>query len=90
MNVKLNSKLYNNINIQNMESSNVITLSQDIQLHIGDATKNNITQKFTTIYFDPPFNSARDYRLNCDSDVGFKDKWTDENYKIFIENYRKL
>ena len=91
MNVKLNSNLNNNINILNMDSSNIINLSQDIQLHIGDATKNNIPHKFTTIYFDPPFNSARDYRLICNSTIGFKDKWTDTNYEKFIQiNVDKL
>lgn len=90
MNVKLNSNLNNNIDIQNMDST-TFTLADNIHLHIGDATKNNLTQKFTTIYFDPPFNSARDYRLNCNSTVGFKDKWTDEDYTNFIKkNVDKL
>ena len=74
-----------------METPNTFPLSQDIELHIGDATKNNITHKFTTIYFDPPFNSARDYKLNCNSDIGFKDKWTDADYEKFIrKNIDKL
>ena len=42
MNIKLNLKSTTN-NIQNMESPNTFTLSQDIELHIGDATKNNIS-----------------------------------------------
>ena len=36
------------------------------------------------IYFDPPFNSNRNYKLNCDSNLGFSDKWSDENYEEFI------
>lgn len=37
-----------------------------------------------TIYLDPPFNSKRDYQLTIDNDLGFSDKWDDDNYKNFI------
>lgn len=48
-----------------------------------------------TIYLDPPFNSKRDYQLTIDNDLGFSDKWDDEEYKkfiseIIIECVRKL
>ena len=64
-----------------------VKLADDIFLHIGNAQQNNITHKFTMIYFDPPFNSARDYKLNCNSSVGFKDKWSDNDYEKFIQNH---
>ena len=62
-----------------------VKLADDIFLHIGNAQQNNIPHKFTMIYFDPPFNSARDYKLNCNSSIGFKDKWTDDDYEKFIQ-----
>lgn len=37
------------------------------------------------IYLDPPFNSDREYRLTDSSDIGFDDKWTDEQYETFID-----
>ena len=37
------------------------------------------------IYFDPPFNSDRDYILNYENDLGFNDKWTDDDYTKFIK-----
>ena len=64
-----------------------VKLADDIFLHIGNAQQNNISHKFTMIYFDPPFNSARDYKLNCNSSIGFKDKWSDNDYEKFIHNH---
>jgi DNA modification methylase len=65
-------------------SETVHQLSEDIRLTICDALKHTITEKCTMIYFDPPFNSDREYKLTCDSDLGFSDKWTDANYEEFI------
>ena len=68
-----------------------VKLADDIFLHIGNAQHSNIPHKFTMIYFDPPFNSARDYKLNCNSSIGFKDKWSDDDYEKFIQkNIDKL
>ena len=68
-----------------------VKLADDIFLHIGNAQQSNISHKFTMIYFDPPFNSARDYKLNCNSSIGFKDKWSDDDYEKFIQkNIDKL
>tara|TARA_B100001287_G_C22672642_1_gene526035 strand:- start:591 stop:1565 length:975 start_codon:yes stop_codon:yes gene_type:complete len=70
---------------------NIITLSNDVELHIGSSLKFNTDKKFSMIYFDPPFNSDRDYKLNCDSELGFSDKWSDEDYEKFISlNIDKL
>jgi len=70
---------------------NIITLTNDIELYIGSSLKINTDKKFSMIYFDPPFNSDRDYKLNCNSELGFSDKWTDEDYEKFISlNIDKL
>lgn len=37
------------------------------------------------IYMDPPFNSNREYTLEEGSTIGFQDKWTDEDYKAFLD-----
>lgn len=41
---------------------------------------------FQSIYFDPPFNSDREYKLNKNEDTGFNDKWDDNSYYEFIRN----
>ena len=38
------------------------------------------------IYLDPPFNSNRTYSLDTKSNIGFDDKWSDEEYTEFIES----
>jgi DNA modification methylase len=38
------------------------------------------------IYLDPPFNSKRDYQLTIDNNLGFSDKWNDNDYKKFIDD----
>ena len=62
----------------------VFNLHNNIDLYINDALKLNFKHKFSMIYFDPPFNSDRDYVLNYDNDLGFSDKWTNEDYEKFI------
>lgn len=37
------------------------------------------------IYLDPPYDSGRDYTLNAESDLGFGDKWTGDEYRAFIQ-----
>jgi DNA modification methylase len=74
-----------------MIKTNITKLTDDIQLYIGNSLEINLPNKFTMIYFDPPFNSDRDYKLNIDSDIGFTDKWTDKTYEEFIsKNIDKL
>jgi len=66
-------------------------LQENITLYTENSLEINPTDKFRMIYFDPPFNSDRDYRLNCDSDVGFSDIWSDKEYEEFIKkNIDKL
>lgn len=60
-------------------------INDDVVLYISDALKHPIIKKCNMIYFDPPFNSDRDYKLTCDSNIGFSDKWTDADYEQFIE-----
>ena len=66
-----------------------IELSKNIQFILGDclqelemATANETVQ---TIYLDPPFDSNRVYKLSAESDIGFNDKWKEEDYESFIE-----
>lgn len=66
-------------------------IEKDITLYTCNATELVLKDKFKMIYFDPPFNSDRDYRLNCNSDVGFSDIWSDSDYEEFItKNIDKL
>lgn len=66
-------------------------LHKDIKLYLKDSLELELDEKFRMIYFDPPFNSDRDYRLNCDSDLGFSDIWSETNYEEFIKkNVDKL
>jgi len=56
----------------------------------GDFLQNQIEikNKAQLIYFDPPFNSDRDYQLSPENNLGFKDKWgADEIYSNFIEQH---
>ena len=59
-------------------------ISDNIDFYHGDAIDLKITTKFRMIYFDPPFNSDRDYKLCHDSNIGFSDKWSDSDYYDFI------
>ena len=68
-----------------MESKSPINLSNNVQLFIQDANHFKTTSKYMMIYFDPPFNSKRNYKLNVDSSVGFTDKWNDDEYYNFIK-----
>jgi len=38
-----------------------------------------------TIYLDPPFDSNRNYALSSESNIGFKDKWSNDDYEHFIQ-----
>lgn len=66
------------------QEQKVYEINENITLYIGDSKNITKEKKFRMIYFDPPFNSNRDYKLNCDSDLGFSDKWSDEEYEEFI------
>jgi DNA modification methylase len=65
-------------------------INDDVMLYIGDSLTIPRTNKFRMIYFDPPFNSDRDYKLNCNSEVGFSDKWSDADYEEFIRRHIDL
>jgi DNA modification methylase len=69
-----------------METKTHINLSNNVQLFIQNANNFNYTKKYNMIYFDPPFNSKREYKLNVDSNIGFTDKWVDNEYYLFIKN----
>ena len=62
-------------------------ITENVDLYIGDSKNIPKTNKFRMIYFDPPFNSDRDYMLNCNSSLGFSDKWSDVDYEEFIKNH---
>jgi DNA modification methylase len=62
-------------------------ITDNVDLYIGDSLDASIKNKFRMIYFDPPFNSDRDYKLNCDSKLGFSDKWTEPDYETFISSH---
>ena len=61
-------------------------LSDTADLYIGSCTNIKMSEKVNMIYFDPPFNSARNYKLSYNNSLGFSDKWTDETYETFITN----
>ena len=63
-----------------------------MDIHTGDSLELNYPNEyFNMIYFDPPFNSNRTYRMSATSEVGFDDNWKDEDYKDFIDkNIKKL
>jgi len=68
---------------------NNISIKESIKLHIGDISKLTDRVKENSVnmvYFDPPFNSGRNYKLDENSDIGFNDKWTDDDYEKFITN----
>jgi DNA modification methylase len=73
--------LHSNLNNYNIHPS--------VSLNIGDCSehaKSLEPKSVNMIYLDPPFNSNREYKMSVDSDVGFKDKWTDELYEQFLES----
>lgn len=81
---KLISNNKNNTSTDFMASSQY-NIATNIDLYIGDSMNIPVENKFNMIYFDPPFNSNRDYKLNCDSDLGFSDKWSDVDYEEFLK-----
>ena len=57
-----------------------------MELSIGDYKLLQIeNESIDMVYFDPPFNSNRNYTMSVTDNVGFEDKWTDETYTEFIE-----
>lgn len=59
-------------------------IHNNVDLFIGDALNLDLSEKVNMIYFDPPFNSDRDYTMSHDNKIGFADKWTDATYEAFI------
>ena len=65
----------------------------DIQFVLGDCLKelpNVANESVDAIYLDPPFDSNRIYKLSAESDVGFDDKWKEEDYELFIKQVLEL
>lgn len=50
-----------------------------------DLLKEIESESIDCIYFDPPFNSNRKYRLDTISNLGFDDIWKDDEYINLIE-----
>ena len=65
---------------------------EDITLYNGNSLKIPCSENsIDMIYFDPPFNSKREYKMSIYSEIGFNDKWQDEDYENFInENIKFL
>ena len=64
-------------------------LSKDIRFILGNCLLEHTRiqdNSVDMIYLDPPFDSNRVYKLSADSDVGFNDKWTGDEYEKFIGN----
>jgi len=59
-------------------------INDKVDLFIGDALNMDTATKVNMIYFDPPFNSDRNYTMSHDNELGFADKWTDATYEEFI------
>jgi DNA modification methylase len=96
INYKIDFKIYlilismsdNGENAQIQENTH--DLAENIKLIIGDSLNIPKTNKYRMIYFDPPFNSDREYKLSCDNDLGFSDKWKNVNYEEFITKHVEL
>lgn len=67
-----------------MSSFEYFKLNELIDLYIGNSILKPTDKKVNMIYFDPPFNSDRDYSFSHDNELGFTDKWTDIKYEKFI------
>ena len=65
-------------------------INDSVILYIGDSINISKKNKFRMIYFDPPFNSDRNYKLNSSNDLGFSDKWSDKDYEEFIKKHIDL
>jgi DNA modification methylase len=60
----------------------------DIHFLLGNCLSLLLTlenESIDTIYLDPPFDSNRNYTLSSNSEIGFKDKWTNDDYENFIK-----
>lgn len=68
-------------------------LNKDIHFVLGDCLKELpkiVNESVDAIYLDPPFDSNRIYKLSADSNVGFNDKWKEEDYELFIKQVLDL
>jgi DNA modification methylase len=67
---------------------NTKVFENNIQFILGNCLTLLLTlenDSIDTIYLDPPFDSNRNYTLSSESDIGFKDKWTNDDYELFIK-----
>lgn len=55
-----------------------------MELYVKNFLDFDTSKNFRTIYFDPPFNSDRDYVMSATDSTGFGDKWSDKDYEAFI------
>ena len=64
-------------------------LDNKIKIYQGDCLeilKNKNINNINCIYFDPPFNSNRNYKLSVTNNIGFNDKLNNTNYEKYIED----
>lgn len=65
----------------------VLSSAPDIRFRLGHCLKSLAgvpDDSIRAIYLDPPFDSDRNYTLSVDSAIGFKDKWTGDEYERFM------
>ena len=70
------------------EQQNPLFINEYVKFVLGDCltTLDALENKsIDMIYLDPPYDSGRDYTLNSESDLGFGDKWTGDEYRAFIQ-----
>ena len=64
-------------------------LSENIEFLLGNCIQVLKTvvanDSVDMIYLDPPFDSNRVYKLSEDNEIGFKDKWKDDEYETFLQ-----
>lgn len=70
------------------QQQNPLFINESVQFVLGDcltALDALENKSVDMIYLDPPYDSGRDYTLNAESDLGFGDKWTGDEYRAFIQ-----
>ena len=66
-----------------------IQIAPDISFTLNNCliSLDNIpNESVDTIYMDPPFDSDRNYSVSVSNSVGFGDKWTGNEYELFIDS----
>lgn len=81
------------MNLSSLTYNKMQELTKDIQFVLGDCLQELLkiaNESVDTIYLDPPFDSNRVYKLSATSDVGFNDKWKEDDYENFIKEVLDL